>query len=312
MKRHLLFIVALCALCSCQQMIVFDVDYNVSLDKSNTYKVGEPVRFIFSGDVDNLVFFSGEPGHQYEYCNRYEVSLAEITAANLIIDYQPRWGRDGALDVYVSNTFTGLNGNDGEADRNTIKAMLEGGMNGWTKLDYTDGEPQSWETHTYDISSFIDNFSLAFHWHPAYTGTFAQRTYWLNGAVDLAFPGAESSLTFKDLDFVSVLMNEQMDPYLHTGNGSISLGGFSSEITFQGVGATDLDYPLEGWCISKPQPLNKVANDKGIVIKTLENYMTSYEYVFTEPGAYTVTFIGVNDNVGGRSESIKQMNIVIL
>lgn len=312
MKKYIFLTAALCALCSCRQMIVFEADYNVSLDKSNTYQVGEPVRFIFSGDVDNLVFFSGEPGHQYQYRNRYEVSLGEISSVGLNIDYQPRWGLAGALDVYVSNSFTGLSGNDGEADRSKIKAMVEDGMKGWTKLEYSDGEPQAWTTHTYDVAPFMDNFSLAFHWHPVYTGTSAQRTYWLNGTVDLAFPGAESSLTFKDLDFVSVLMNEQLDPYLHSGNGSVIIGGYQSEINFQGAGATELDYPLEGWCISNPQPLNKVANDKGVVIKTLENYMTAYEYVYTEPGAYTVTFLGVNDNVGGRSEKIKQMNIVIL
>lgn len=312
MKRIISITIASIVLASCQHMIAFDVTYDVSLDKSNTYVAGEPVRFNISGDVDNLVFYSGEPGHQFEYKNRFEVPLSSMTGVDMEIQYQPRWGAANGLDVYVSNTFAGLKGNDGAADRATIQQMIDGGMQGWTKLDYNDGAAQTWESHHYDIASLTDNFSLAFHWHPTYTGTSAQRTYWLNGIINLQFPGAESQLTLKDLDFVSVLMNEQLDPYLHAGNGSIIIGGYSAEINFQGCGGTEKDFALDGWCISNPMPLNKVDNDKGEVIKDLENYMTSYEYTYTEPGSYKAVFMGVNENVAGRSQKNKTININIL
>ena len=59
----LLFLVPVLAL-SCKHEVVYDIDYSISLDKSNTYEVGKPVRFNFSGEVDNIVFYSGETGHR--------------------------------------------------------------------------------------------------------------------------------------------------------------------------------------------------------------------------------------------------------
>lgn len=312
MEKIITVAVSLMALCACEHKILYDVTYNVVLDSSNEYLAGSPVKFKITGDVDNLLFFSGEPGHEYQFRNRHEVSLSDINAVEMSVQYQPRWGSPGGLDVYVSNTFQGLDGADGEADRATIRAMVDGGMTGWTKLEYVDGEAQSWATHTYDIAPYMENFSVAFHWHPEYTGTYAQRTYWLNGIIRQSFPGAESTQTFKDLDFVSVIMNEQLDPYLHVGNGSVIIGGYQSEINFQGAGGQELDFALNAWCISKPTALNKVSHDNGSVIKNMENYLDSYQYVYSEPGCYSATFVGVNDNVGGVSEKVKQLNIVIL
>ena len=50
---------------SCQQDVVYEVDYNITLDPANTYYAGDPVKFNIDGDVDNLLFYSGETGSQY-------------------------------------------------------------------------------------------------------------------------------------------------------------------------------------------------------------------------------------------------------
>ena len=62
---------------SCQQDVVYEVDYNITLDPANTYYAGDPVKFNIDGDVDNLLFYSGETGSQYIYKDRYEVPLEE-------------------------------------------------------------------------------------------------------------------------------------------------------------------------------------------------------------------------------------------
>lgn len=40
-----------------------DANLVVTLDKAE-YKVGEPVTFHINGDADNIVFYSGEIGHE--------------------------------------------------------------------------------------------------------------------------------------------------------------------------------------------------------------------------------------------------------
>ena len=67
MKKTLFYITGMLLMASCQHDVIYEADYNVTLDKENTYYVGEPVKFNITGEVDNLLFYSGETGHQYRY-----------------------------------------------------------------------------------------------------------------------------------------------------------------------------------------------------------------------------------------------------
>lgn len=53
------------AVVSCHKDIAPVADYNVTLSKDNTYVEGDPITFKFSGSVDNILFYSGETGHEY-------------------------------------------------------------------------------------------------------------------------------------------------------------------------------------------------------------------------------------------------------
>ena len=313
--KKIVMIGAVAALAAaCTQNVVYEIDYTVSLDKENTYMAGEPVRFNFDGLVDNIVFYSGEIGHQYKFKDRYEVPMESVKAADMNIEYQARYGEAGALEVWVSNSFEGLNGSDGAADRAAIKAMVDGGMEGWTKLDYQEGASTKWTSQNYDLKDYMKGFSIAFHWNPP-TNTKTQRTYWINGEITLDLEGMNPSvIDFTSLDLVSVMMNEEIeDPYYKDkGNGTINLNKREADIVMQGVGANALPYAIDGWLISKPIPLNKVSNDQGTVIKNLQNYLHTFEYTWTEPGTYTVTFVGTNSNYAGRSEKVHEFTIIVL
>lgn len=314
--KILLPVVAI-ALLSCEHNDVYKpVDFNITLDPANTYIAGDPVVFDIKGEVDNLYFYSGTIGSQFKYRDRYEVAMDEVENATLNTHIQAKYGSPGALEIYVSNSFEGLKGNDGAADRQTIKDMVAGGMQGWKRLDYAEGASGKWTDQGFDVSDCLSNFSLAFHWCPE-TNTATQRTYWIDSSLEIALAGTTpSTIEFGSdaMPFVSVMMNEEKDPYYkNKGNGSIIDNDFkTATIKFQGVGANALPYALDVWAISKPMPLNKVANDKGTVIKNLENYMDRYEYVYTEPGTYTVTFIGTNCNYMGSSEDTQSFSFTIV
>ncbi len=302
------------AAASCTQDVVYEIDYTVSLDKENTYLAGDPVKFNFNGSVDNIVFYSGETGHQYQYRNRYEVDEAAVKSAALQMEYQARYGDAGALEVWISNSFEGLSGDNAAADKALMKSIVEGGMQGWTKLDYNEGKSQVWTNQEYAVNDYMTSFCIALHWCPKdYTKT--QRTYWINGGLSLDLEGMEpQTVDFSSLDFVSVMMNDEVeDPYIkNNGNGTIILNKpATADIIFQGVGANKLTYAIDGWVVSKPTPLNKVDNDKGQVIKNLQNYLHSFEYTWTEPGTYTVTFAGTNSNYAGASSKNHEITLTI-
>ena len=118
-----------------QNDILYDVDYNVTFDPSNTYLAGDPVKFNFTGEVDNILFYSGETGSEYQYRDRYTIPVEEVTKATLRLDVISRYGSyAGGLDVYYTDKFSGLDRNDPEADRATI-ASMSGDMAaaGWIK-----------------------------------------------------------------------------------------------------------------------------------------------------------------------------------
>ena len=316
MKKILILLSGILLMTSCQHDVVYEVDYNVTLDPANTYYAGDPVRFNFTGDVDNLIFYSGQIGSQYVYKDRYEVPIEDVLSANLHLDVQARYGDAGALEIYVSKDFTGINGtDDANGDRTALKAMVDAGMPGWVKLDYKEGASTKWTAQDFAMTDYLSNLCIAFHWCPKeYTKT--QRTYWINGNITLEMQGTEPSrVSLKDLGFKSLMMNEEVDAYKkNAGNGSIRFDNAvnAGEICFQGVGANALPYAIDGWVFTTPRPLNKVANDKGTVVKDLQNYIHEYEYTWTEPGTYDVVFVGRNENYMSASEEIQRFTITIL
>ena len=316
MKRTIILTAALLSFCGCQHDIVRETDFNVTLDADNTYFEGEPVRFNFTGEVDNIVFYSGETGSQYKYKDRYTVPLEDVLAARLNMEFQARFGLPNALEIWVSKSFEGLNGKDGAADRATIKAMVDGDMQGWTRLDYEEGASETWTEQQFDLSEYTENFTIAFHWcPPAYDKT--QRTYWLNGKLSIDLAGEESTIMdLSELAFTTVMMNEQIkDPYhKNAGNGSIILNQPNTgALIFQGVAGTEENgYCLDGWAISKPSPLNRVPNDNGTVIKNIQNYMHTYEYVWEKPGTYEVAFVGTNSDYLSATSETKIITVNII
>ena len=305
---------------SCQQDVVYEVDYNITLDPANTYYAGDPVKFNIDGDVDNLLFYSGETGSQYIYKDRYEVPLEDVISANLHLDIRGRYGYRAdqeALSIWVSKEFTGINGSsDPDGDRALVKKMVEDGMPGWVKLtEFVDQNKDQFFGYDIPMNDYLENLTIAFHWD---TGdmTKTQRTFWINAKISLEMTGTEpSEMSLTNLGMKQLMMNPEVDAYhKNAGNGSIRFDNATNagEICFQGCSGNEKPYAIDGWVFTNPRPLNKVANDRGTVIKDLQNYLHSYEYVWTKPGTYKVSFLGRNENYAAASEDLQEFTITIL
>lgn len=310
-------------LCSCEHEIARVADFDIVLSSENKYIAGEPVVFELIGDVDNLLFYSGELGSKYQHRDRYSVPVEDVKSASLNLEFQARYGTQDALEVWVSTEFSGLDTDNGEVDRKTISDMVNG-MKGWTRLNYAEGPSGEWTAQSYSLTDSLtskQNFSLAFHWNPKShrdtTGKYlAQRTYWVNGSFTFDIDSVKAMpIDLSELIFTTVMMNEEIDdPYLkNSGNGSIVLNSTSADIVFQGVGDKDsLNFAIDAWAISSPIDLNSVANDQGLVIKNQQNYLKTYSYIWSEPGTYVVTFVGMNSNYMGATSEVREIILTIL
>ena len=212
MRNRILPFIAACGMLSvlagCEQANVYqDVDFRVTLDPSNTYQAGDPVRFNISGNPDNLLFYSGEDGHEYQYRDRYLTSAENVDSVVLFLQIQHRSGarNDGntELEIFYNTNFEGLSGNE-QTDRPTVKGMsetIDGGSvpEGWTRIPYDKPDP---EQDAYDtvLVKFTDNsviaeqFCLAFYWNPPQpekptTSNVNMDTFYVNGDLTVYFPG---------------------------------------------------------------------------------------------------------------------------
>ena len=70
---NILLMLSAVLMAGCQQDDAIDPAYHITMDANNTYVAGEPVKFNIHGNVDNILFYSGETGSQYVYKDRYEV-----------------------------------------------------------------------------------------------------------------------------------------------------------------------------------------------------------------------------------------------
>lgn len=304
---------------ACNDKVLSDVDCYVTLDPENTYRVGEEVRFNINGNSDFIYFFSGEVGSQYEYRERTTIDLEDLETCTLVIEYQARYGYAGALGVYASKTFQGLEGDNAMADLATMQVLqgamdADGNIPGWERLPYAEGASTVTTTQEYDITDYADNFCLAFHWDTK-DHTVTQRTYWINIYLKTKFRGYdEVTLRGTDMGLTSICMNTDYisDPYYRdNGNGTVRFtGGY--DIIMQGVGADVLPYALDSWVVTKPQPLNRIAPDKGYSVKAMADDISQFSYTYSKPGTYKCSFVITNANYQGSNRKVQDITVNVI
>ena len=103
-KITAIFAVSALAAVSCAKYEAPDPSITVTTDKTE-YRAGEPVTFTFEGDPDNIVFYSGEYGHNYEDRHNYGrvgTLYFDFTSYSRYGTYIP------GLEALVSTDFNGV------------------------------------------------------------------------------------------------------------------------------------------------------------------------------------------------------------
>src|SRR6478672_6615866 len=96
------------AIISCNKIETETPKFEASINKT-TFSVGDTVKFKFSGTPANIVFYSGEPGNDYESRNTFKATggIPQMTFTTAITAATSSTSTATNCNVLVSNNFNG-------------------------------------------------------------------------------------------------------------------------------------------------------------------------------------------------------------
>ncbi|MBR1869889.1 MAG: DUF5017 domain-containing protein [Bacteroidales bacterium] len=318
------------ALTACSHDLNIPIDFEVKLADNNTFKTGDPVRFDIDGTVDNIVFFSGEDGHRYEFRDRYEYDTSDIEAITLDINYGIWYGQNQMagdptqLETWICTSWDSdkISWSDFEADSLALVQMRNDGMPGWERLEFTDDITKigTYVPYTYNLDpKYVDGLVIAFHFIPTETfdSSIWRRFYRIYGLLTTRFAGATPfTLNFFSMSWQTITFNTipaaRYNFVTDNSGVKIATSGVYTMMFDARKYWSSLKYPVpEAWAICKPIRMNKANPDTGESIKNLQNVMRSYEHIYEAPGKYKAVFVGNNRNYKCSSRQVHEVEFTI-
>lgn len=283
---------------SCRKMVADQVAFDVTTEKKE-YHVGDTVRFVFNGNPQHIVFYSGEAGNAYVNKDRVNApGKPELQFTSFLNNA----GETNTIRLLASNDFSGKMDSTGIYSAN------------WTDLT----TQVSWATTAADkLSGVIDlsNFKdkplyLAFKYlgykhtsqkQPKWTiKTFTINNTLPDGAV---LPVAATT----DLGWASFDLKNPTTVWALPSTGIIYIDG-----TTVSGNLPKLNEDNEDWAITKRLDLQKAVPDAGSPIKYLGgNALDFHPYIYNKPGTYEVVFVAFNNTIDEQQTVIKKMSVTI-
>lgn len=306
MKKIYLFSLLLIGLGGCNKKEVPVLNFDVKPEKS-TYKVGQPVNFLITGNPEQVQFFSGEEGKKYIYKDRTQAESDKIT---LEFATNRRYGLDAqqpnSLKVLASQAF---NGKYEAASINVAQwidvtsAFTLSGIQSTDAAYVSSGVVNLTTLSTVGLT--LDKAKpiyFAFRYNGT-TGT-TQPRWWVN-KFDVKTTTSDGQVLP-----IATISSATWTPVKVLPTSPVNWTfGSDNILKFQGGGATVGSN--EVWAISGGLNLTKVKPDAGVALKNMSTRMDNYSYTYTAAGTYTVTFVASNANIYGESKTVKEVKVVI-
>ena len=297
MNKLLITSVILFFLVSCQKTYELSPqgDFSVELEKSS-YKVGEPVMFIFKGKPDNIVFWSGQAGRKYEFRKR---TVVEGNSISLNFKSFAQFGLmpidKSVIKLYVSTDF------NGKYEAESVKSAT------WEDITdnavFSSGLDQT-PSGNINLDSFASrnkSLALALVYKTSIVMPEAEQNRWVIRSFDLKSTNPEGEET--------VLANMATAGWTAFNfSGPATRWSITSAELLTVRNNTDLD---DDWVITKQFNPNSTLPDIGEPIKNISQKLTDYSRVYTKPGVYKVAFVATNANLEQSATVVKEIELNI-
>jgi hypothetical protein len=306
MKKIFIVPLLLMLFSACNKKEVAELNFSVRTEKTS-YKAGDTVKFILSGNPEQLIFYSGLEGSKYVYKDRTNAESENIT---LEFATNRRYGLDSqqpqSFKVFASQKF---NGQYTEANINESADWVDI-TSAFTLSGLQSGDAtfvSSGVVNLLTLSSLgftIDKTKpvyFAFKYN-AVTG-FTQPRWWVN-KFDIKMTTTDGQL----LTVAEIGTSGWTSVKFGTSPVAWTFGT-DRILKFQGGGTTTLSNQV--WAVSNALNLTKVKPDVGTALKNMSTRLDSHTFTYKQAGTYKVTFVGSNVNIYGESKVVKELELTI-
>lgn len=282
----------LVGLVSCMEDEAPSVELNVALDKQ-VYQVGEPVTFKLNGTPDNIVFYSGEVGHNYAYKERYHAD------GDLLVKFNS-WVRYG--DIYHNLKFLVSSDFSGIYDKENVEAATWIDLSDKFRFSVGDDQTPSGEVNLKEYVGAEEDAKLfvAFRYEDEQK---ARQNNWIIRSITLDCVSAEGvrsnlatmpTMGWKVVDFENPAVTWNV-----ASTSQILIDGGANQ-------PKNVD-----WVISQAFDVRKTTPDTGVALKNISTTMDEYKYVYTKPGIYEVVFETTSDWYNGNDHALTKLTVEV-
>ena len=282
----------LVGLVSCMEDEAPSVELNVALDKQ-VYQVGEPVTFKLNGTPDNIVFYSGEVGHNYAYKERYHAD------GDLLVKFNS-WVRYG--DIYHNLKFLVSSDFSGIYDKENVEAATWIDLSDKFRFSVGDDQTPSGEVNLKEYVGAEEDAKLfvAFRYEDEQK---ARQNNWIIRSITLDCVSAEGvrsnlatmpTMGWKVVDFENPAVTWNV-----ASTSQILIDGGANQ-------PKNVD-----WVISQAFDVRKTTPDTGVALKNISTTMDEYKYVYTKPGIYEVVFETTSAWYNGNDHALTKLTVEV-
>ena len=296
MKTCYIFLLSI-LLFSCTKMKVDTPDFTVVAD-STTINVGDTAKFSFTGNAENIVFYSGEPGFNYLYRNR---TTGNGQPQLNFTSHQQNTGETNTLSLLVSTDFKGT------VDSTSIVNATWTDITSRATLSTGADKTPSGAIDLSDFKAANKPVYLAFRYQGYNHATLKQPTWFIRTFNVLNILPDGKISTNATIDKVGWAAYSMKNPTV-----AWSITATSGVISINGTAANSTKDDNEDWAITRGFNLNEVTPDPGLSLRSLSTVaITNYNYIYTKPGTYTATFVAFNNSVDDQKTVVREVTITV-
>jgi hypothetical protein len=292
--KHLLIIPVLFAAFSCKKNVdVSTPDFAVTVEKT-TFNVKDTIVFKFTGAANIITFYSGEPGKEYEFKDRFSVNGKPEMQFTSFSQYGPQ---PNTLQLMVSSDFKNI------LDLESLKQATWTDITSRATLSTGIDNTPSGIIDLSDVTSPDTPVFIAFR-YTAKKLPVSQPTWTIKNVV--------VNNRLNDTTVVQIANSSNLSwGAINVLNSAKAWTSSATQIQIAG-GAIDTD-DNEDWIISKPLSMNRIQRSLGTSVRSSPTALqTSYVFPgYSKPGTYTVTFEAINANRWDSKKVIKEFTITV-
>ncbi|MCH5718383.1 DUF5017 domain-containing protein [Niabella hibiscisoli] len=297
-------------------------DFQVTTD-SASYTRGGLTTFKFTGNPDNITFYSGSWGMRYQYANRFiDTSGTAILTFSTAVNTA---GSSGELSLWYSTDYTNDTSRLGAAS--------------WTNVNSI--APIQWATTaTATSSGAIDLTRLKSAGKPIYlafkytaSAGATQRKWTITPLTLIHKPVNDTTYTILNLAGVNpvyaagapqlvsspgwVAVNKSRNPTAAERWTPAASTNATTNFVIGGTTNTAIAVDTEQWLIAGPINLSQVLHDvPTAIVKTMSSVAAAdlapaYAFRYTLPGTYKAVFVGSSQNPDKGETTVRSVTIIV-